>query len=138
VAKFAATDFTVTVNGTSLSTSLTSVDLTISADDKDVSTFGVTYRQHVGGLKQGQLKLNFLQDFAAGAGAAVESTLYPLLGTIATVVITPTSGTVSATNPSYTVPCLVTQVQPLSASVGDVATQQVTWMSSGTITKATS
>jgi len=135
VAKFAATDFTVTINGTALSTSLSSVDLTISADDKDVSTFGVTYRQHVGGLKQGQLKLNFLQDFAA---SSVESTLYPLLGTIATVVITPTSGTVSATNPSYTVPCLVTQVQPLSASVGDVPTQQVTWMSSGTITKATS
>jgi hypothetical protein len=135
VAKFAATDFTVTVNGTSLSTSLTSVDLTISADDKDVSTFGVTYRQHVGGLKQGQLQLNFLQDFAA---SSVEATLYPLLGTIATVVIQPTSGTVSATNPSYTVPCLVTQVQPLSASVGDVPTQQVTWMSSGTITKATS
>jgi len=135
VAKFAATDFTVTINGTALSTSLSSVDLTISADDKDVSTFGVTYRQHVGGLKQGQLKLNFLQDFAA---SSVEATLYPLLGSIATVVITPTSGTVSATNPSYTVPCLVTQVQPLSASVGDVPTQQVTWMSSGTITKATS
>jgi hypothetical protein len=135
VAKFAATDFTVTVNGTSLSTSLTSVDLTISADDKDVSTFGVGYRQHVGGLKQGQLQLNFLQDFAL---SSVESVLYPLLGSIATVVITPTSGTVSATNPSYTVPCLVTSVQPLSASVGDVPTQQVTWMSSGTITKATS
>lgn len=135
MAKFAATDFTVTINGTALSTSLSSVDLTISADDKDVSTFGVTYRQHVGGLKQGQLKLNFLQDFAA---SSVEATLYPLLGSIATVVITPTSGTVSATNPSYTVPCLVTQVQPLSASVGDVPTQQVTWMSSGTITKATS
>ena len=135
MAKFAATDFTVTINGTALSTSLSSVDLTISADDKDVSTFGVTYRQHVGGLKQGQLKLNFLQDFAA---SSVEATLYPLLGSIATVVIAPTSGTVSATNPSYTVPCLVTQVQPLSASVGDVPTQQVTWMSSGTITKATS
>ena len=135
MAKFAATDFTVTINGTALSTSLSSVDLTISADDKDVSTFGVTYRQHVGGLKQGQLKLNFLQDFAA---SSVEATLYPLLGSIATVVIQPTSGTVSATNPSYTVPCLVTQVQPLSASVGDVPTQQVTWMSSGTVTKATS
>ena len=135
MAKFAATDFTVTINGTALSTSLSSVDLTISADDKDVSTFGVTYRQHVGGLKQGQLKLNFLQDFAT---SSVESVLYGLLGSIATVVITPTSGTVSATNPSYTVPCLVTQVQPLSASVGDVPTQQVTWMSSGTITKATS
>ena len=135
MAKFAATDFTVTINGTALSTSLSSVDLTISADDKDVSTFGVTYRQHVGGLKQGQLQLNFLQDFAA---SSVEATLYPLLGSIATVVIQPTSGTVSATNPSYTVPCLVTQVQPLSAAVGDVPTQQVTWPTSGTVTKATS
>jgi hypothetical protein len=65
VAKFAATDFTVTINGTALSTSLSSVDLTINADDKDVSTFGVGWRQHVAGLKQGQLQLNFLQDFAA-------------------------------------------------------------------------
>jgi len=133
VAKFAATDFTVTVNGTALSTSLSTVDLTINADDKDVSTFGVGWRTHVAGLKQGSLKLNFLQDFAA---SSVEATLYPLLGTIATVVITPTSGTVSATNPTYTVPCLVTQIQPLSATVGDVPTQQVTWPTSGTVSKA--
>ena len=135
MAKFAATDFTVTINGTALSTSLTSVDLTLNVDDKDVSTFGVGWRQHVAGLKQGSLKLNFLQDFAA---SSVESVLYPLLSSIATVVITPTSGTVSATNPSYTVPCLVTQVSPLSASLGDVPTQQVTWPTSGTVTKATS
>ena len=133
MAKFAATDFTVTVNGTALSTSLSTVDLTINADDKDVSTFGVGWRTHVAGLKQGSLKLNFLQDFAA---SSVEATLYPLLGTIATVVITPTSGTVSATNPTYTVPCLVTQLQPLSATVGDVPTQQVTWPTSGTVSKA--
>ena len=135
MAKFAATDFTVTVSGTALSTSLSSVDLTINADDKDVSTFGVGWRTHVAGLKQGSLKLNFLQDFAA---SSVEATLYPLLGTIATVVIQPTSGTVSATNPSSTVPCLVTQIQPLSAAVGDVPTQQVTWPTSGTVSKATS
>jgi hypothetical protein len=114
---------------------LNSVDLTINADDKETTTFGSGFRTRVGGLKQGSLKLNFLQDFAT---SSVESVLYGLLGSIATVVITPTSGTVSATNPSYTVPCLVSSVQPLSAAVGDIAMQQVTWNTSGTVVKATS
>lgn len=133
--KFAATDFSVTVAGTDLSTSLTSVELNLEADDKDTTTFGSGFRTRVGGLKQGSVRLNFLQDFAAGS---VEATLYPLLGTIATVVIKPTSGTVSATNPTYTVPVLCTQVAPISASVGDIAVQQVSWVTSGSVVKATS
>jgi hypothetical protein len=133
--KFAATDYSVTVAGTDLSTSLTSVELSLEADDKDTTTFGTGYRQRVGGLKQGSVRLNFLQDFAAGS---VEATLFPLLGTIATVVIKPTSGTVSATNPSYTVPVLCTSVQPISAAVGDISVQQVSWVTSGSVVKATS
>lgn len=133
--KFAATDFSVTVAGTDLSSSLTSVELNLEADDKDTTTFGSGFRTRVGGLKQGSVRLNFLQDFAAGS---VEATLYPLLGTIATVVIKPTSGTVSATNPSYSVPVLCTQVAPISASVGDIAVQQVSWVTSGSVAKATS
>lgn len=133
--KFAATDFSVTVAGTDLSSSLTSVELNLEADDKDTTTFGSGFRTRVGGLKQGTVRLNFLQDLAAGS---VEATVYPLLGTISTVVIKPTSGTVSATNPSYTVPCLVTSVQPISASVGDIAVQQVSWVTSGSVVKATS
>ena len=135
MAKFAATDFSVTVAGTDLSSSLTSVELNLEADDKDTTTFGSGFRTRVGGLKQGSVRLNFLQDFAAGS---VEATLYPLLGTIATVVIKPTSGTVSATNPTYTVPVLCTQVAPISASVGDIAVQQVSWVTSGSVVKATS
>jgi len=135
MAKFAATDFSVTVAGQDLSTSLTSVELMLEADDKDTTTFGSGYRSRVGGLKQGSVRLNFLQDFAA---SSVEATLYPLLGQISTVVIKPTSGTVTATNPSYTVPCLVTQVQPISAAVGDIAVQQVSWVTSGSVVKATS
>ena len=132
---FAATDFSVTVAGVNLSTALTSVELTLEADDKPTTTFGSGFVTRVGGLKQGTVKLNFLQNFDA---ASVEATIYPLLGTIATVVIKPTSGTVSATNPTYTVPCLVTQVQPISASVGDIAVQQVSWVTSGSVVKATS
>lgn len=134
MAKFAATDFSVTVAGQDLSTSLTSVEVNLEADDKDTTTFGSGgFRSRVGGLKQGTVRLNFLQDFAA---ASVEATLYPLLGTIATVVIKPTSGTASATNPQYTLPCLVTQVQPISAAVGDIAVQQVSWVTSGSVVKA--
>lgn len=133
MAKFAATDFSVTVAGTDLSSSLQSVELSIEADDKDTTTFGSGFRTRVGGLKQGTVRLNFLQDFAA---SSVEATIYPLLGTIATVVIKPTSGTVSATNPSYTVPVLCTSVQPISASVGDIAVQQVSWVTSGSVVKA--
>jgi hypothetical protein len=132
MAKFVATDFKITVAGTDLSTSITSAELSLEADDKETTTFGTTFRTRVAGLKQGSVKLDFLQDFAA---SSVEATLYPLLGTIATVVITPTSGTASATNPQYSVPCLVTQIQPISGAVGDLATQSVTWPTSGTVTK---
>jgi hypothetical protein len=75
-----------------------------------------------------------MQDFAAGS---VDATLYPLLGSNATVVIVPTSGSVTATNPSYSAVCLVTAYQPFASSVGDIATLSVTWPTSGTVSRAT-
>jgi hypothetical protein len=75
-----------------------------------------------------------MQDFGA---SSVDATLYPLINTAATVVITPTSGTVTATNPSYTAVCLVNQYSPFASSVGDIATLSVTWPVSGTVTRAT-
>jgi hypothetical protein len=76
-----------------------------------------------------------MQDFAA---SAVDATIFPLFNTLATVVIVPTSGTVSATNPSYTATCLVNSYSPHASSVGDIATFSVTWPTSGTVVRATS
>jgi hypothetical protein len=134
MAKFVATDYKVTVNGTNLSSSLTSVDLSLSADEVDTTTFGGEWRTVTGGLKSGSITLNFNQDFAAGS---VDATLFPLFNTAATVVITPTSSAVSATNPSYTAIALVNSYQPFASSVGDLATLSVTWPTSGTVTRAT-
>ena len=134
MAKFAATDYKVTVNGTNLSTNLNSVELAIEADDLETTAFGGEWRTRVGGLKTGSITLSFLQDFGAGS---VDATLYPLFNTLATVVITPTSGTVNSTNPSYTAVALVNQYMPFASSVGDIATLSVTWPTSGTITRAT-
>lgn len=134
MAKFSATDYKITVNGTNFSTNLNSVELAIESDDLETTAFGSEWRSRIGGLKTGSLTLSFMQDFGA---SSVDATLYPLFNTLATVVIVPTSGTVSATNPSYTAVCLVNQYSPFASSVGDIATFSVTWPTSGTITRAT-
>lgn len=132
--KFAATDFNVLINGTNFSTSLNSVELTLSADDLETTAFGGEWRTRIAGLKSGSLTLNFMQDFGA---ASVDATLYPLFGSNATVVIKPTSATVSSTNPAYSAVALVTAYSPYSSSVGDIATLSVTWPTTGTVSRAT-
>jgi len=134
MAVFVATDYKITLNGTNLSTSLVQAELSLEADDIDTTAFGSTWRSRIGGLKSGSLNLQFNQDFAA---AAVDATLYPLFGTIGTVVISPTSSAVSATNPSYTATCLVNSYSPFASSVGDLATVSVTWPTTGTVTRGT-
>lgn len=134
MAKFAATDYSISINGTNFSTNLNSAELSIESDDLETTAFGGEWRTRIGGLKSGSLTLSFMQDFGA---SSVDATLYPLLNTAATVVIKPTSGSVSATNPSYTATCLVNQYSPFASSVGDIATLSVTWPVSGTVTRAT-
>ena len=134
MAKFAATDYFVSINGTDFSSSLNSVELSQEADDLETTAFGSSWRTRIGGLKQASLTLNFMQDFGAGS---VDATLNPLLGSIATVVIKPTSGTVTSTNPTFSMTALCTQYSPFSSSVGDIATLSVTWPVSGTVVRGT-
>ena len=105
MAKFVATDYNITINGASFSSSLAAVTLDITVEEQDTTSFGSTARTRVGGLQDASLSLDFHQDFGA---SSVDATLFPLLGSNATVVIKPTSSTVSATNPACTAVCLVT------------------------------
>jgi hypothetical protein len=134
MAKFAATDYDIKINGSDFSTTLNSVELAQEADDLETTAFGSSWRTRIGGLKQASLTLNFMQDFGAGS---VDATLNGLLGSIATVVIKPTSGTVTSTNPTYTMTALVTQYSPFASSVGDIATLSVTWPVSGSVVRGT-
>ena len=136
MAKFVATDYKITINGTDFSSSLAAATLDISAAEQETTAFGDTFVQRMAGLKDASISLDFHQDFGA---SSVDATLFPLLGSNATVVITPTSGTVSATNPSYTGVFLCTEYQPYASSVGDLATLSVSWpLADGTIARATS
>ena len=134
MAKFAATDYVVTIGTADFSTNLNSVELSQEADDLETTAFGSSWRTRIGGLKQASLTLNFMQDFGAGS---VDATLNPLLGSISTVIIKPTSGTVNSTNPTYTMTALVTQYSPFASSVGDIATLSVTWPVSGSVVRGT-
>ena len=134
MAKFAATDYKITINGTDFSTNLNSVELAQEADDLETTAFGQSWRSRIGGLKNASVTLNFMQDFAAGS---VDAVLNPLLGSIATVIVQSASGTVSATQPKYTAECLVTSYSPFASSVGDIATLSVTWSVTGTPVRGT-
>ena len=135
MAKIVLTDVKVTINGVNLSDHIASVTLTTEVNEVATTGFSETSISRVGGLKDNSVQLEFHQDFAA---SNVEATCYPLIGTVTTVVVTPTSGSVSATNPSYTFSALVSSWSPVAGAVGDLSTVSVTWPISGGITKATS
>lgn len=134
MAKFAATDFDISIGGTDFSDSLAAVTLDISKEQLETTAFGDSARTYIAGLQDASVTLSFHQDFAA---TSVDETLHAALGTEVAIIIKPTSGAVGAGNPSYTFNALVTQIVPFSSNVGDLATQDVSFPVSGGITRAT-
>lgn len=134
MAKFVATDYNITINGEPFSASLAAVTLDIVSEEQETTSFGTAggFRTRIGGLKDATVSLDFHQDFGA---SSVDSTLFPLLGTNASIVIKPTSGDISATNPSYSFDCLVTQYQPFASSIGDLAALSISWPVNGPVVR---
>lgn len=138
MARFVATDFSISINGDDLSNSIAAVTIDQSAAEVETTSFGGSgFVSRVAGLQDASITIDFHHDYASGA---VSDTLYDLVGSAATVVVKPTSGTVSATNPSFTGVFLVTEWQPVAGSIGDLSTASVTWpLASGSgIVRATS
>ena len=135
MAEFMLNDASVTVNSVDLSSYVTSVTLSQSADSLETTAMGDSARTFIGGLTNGTIDIDFNADFAA---SKTEATIFPLVGTSTAVVVKPTSGVVSATNPSYTFNVIVTEWDTLNGSIGELATHRVSWQIAGAITKATS
>jgi len=135
MARIVLTDVSVTINSIDLSDHVASVTIETNYDEVETTAFGQTGKTRVAGLSDSSVSFDFHQDFAA---SEVEATIYPLLGTLTSVLVKPTASAVGATNPSYSMTCLVNQWTPLSGGPGELSTASVTWPVSGTITKATS
>ena len=132
---FMLNNASVTINSVDLSSYVTSITLSQSADNLEDTAMGDTSRSYIGGLKSGSVDIEFNADFAA---SKTEATIFPLVGTSTAVVVKPVDASVSATNPSYTFNAIVTEWDTLNGSVGEIATHSVSWPITGAITKATS
>ena len=135
MATFMLNNASVTINSVDLSSYVTSVTLSQSADNLEDTAMGDTSRSYIGGLKSGTVDIEFNADFAA---SKTEATIFPLVGTSTAVVVKPVAASVSATNPSYTFNAIVTSWDTLNGSVGEIATHSISWPITGAITKATS
>lgn len=134
MAQIVLTDASITINSISLGNRANSVELNFEVDSVEITAFGDTGHKFTGGLQNVSCNIEFMQDFAA---ANVEATIYPLVGTATTVVIKPTSGAVSATNPSYTISnAFLASHQPVSGAVGELAMTSLSF-TGGTLAKAT-
>lgn len=136
MAVLALTNAKVVVNSVDLSDHVRKVTLNIAAEDLDTTAMSSTgYKSRIGGLKSGEIGLEFNEDFAA---SNVDATLWAALGTVVAVTVKAVNTTTSATNPEYQFSVLVTEHVPLDNSVGELAVLGVTWPITGAITRATS
>jgi len=134
VAVFLNNGVSVTVNSVDLSDHVTAVTINRTFDELEVTAMGDSGHKFIKGLEASSVTIDFLNDTATGE---VLQTLQAAWGTNVTVVIKQTSGAVSATNPSYTMTCLVNNTTDINGAVADLGTQSVTWNVSGTIAVAT-
>lgn len=138
MARLVLTNVAVSIAGVDLSDHIASVTLGSTYDVLETTAFGggnvpVAAKDRIAGLVDNSVTLEFHQDFAT---ASVEASIYPLLGTLAAVKVTPVDGTaISAQNPEYQFNALVSEWTPLNGAVGELATASVTWPISGVIVK---
>ena len=125
----------VKVNSVDLSDHVTAVTINRSFDELEVTSMGDSGHRYVKGLEASSVTIDFNNDTAS---ANVLATLQAAWGTNVTVVfLQDKSAAVSATNPLYTMTCLVNNTTDINGSVADLSTQSVTWNVSGTIAVAT-
>jgi len=125
----------LTVDGVDLSDFVQSVTLNWNANELDVTAMGDSGIRRIKGLEDNSISVDFLND---NATSAVLQTLCDNFGENVTVTVKNTSAATSASNPLFTMTCLINGITPVNGAVGDVSTQSVTWNVSGAIAKTIS
>jgi hypothetical protein len=124
----------LTVNAVDLSNLVSAVTINRSFDELEVTAMGDSGHKFVKGLEASSITIDFFNDEAT---SKTLQTLQAVWGTSTTVTVKQTSAGTSATNPLYTMSCLVNNTTPINGAVGDLSTQSVTWNVNGTIAVTT-
>jgi hypothetical protein len=140
MARLVLTDANILFASNDISAYVTSIGLSTSYDVIDttgISTTGAA-RTRLAGLADNSITLEFNQDYADNALEELingTTTTNGTVGLVVAMVVKPTSAATSASNPKFSFNALISEWQPLSGAVGELATASVTWPISGPITK---
>ena len=125
----------LTVNAVDLSDHVTSVTINRSFDELEVTAMGDSGHKFVKGLEASSITIDFLNDTAT---SETLQTLQAVWGTSTTVTVKQTSAATSATNPLYTMTCLINNTTDVNGSVADLSMQSLSFNVNGTIAVSTS
>ena len=120
----------LTVNAVDLSDHVTAVTINRNFDELEVTAMGDSGHKFVKGLEASSITIDFLNDTAS---AETLQTLQAVWGTSTTITVKQTSAATSATNPLYTMSCLINGTTDVNGSVADLSMQSVTFNVNGTI-----
>ena len=134
MAVYLANTGVLTVNAVDLSTLVTSVTINRAFDELEITSLGDQGHRFTKGLESSSVSIDFLND---SASSKTLQTLQTNWGSNVTVTFKQVDAVVSATNPLYTMTCLVNNITPVNGDVASLSTQSVTWNVSGTIAVTT-
>jgi len=118
----------VTVNGVDLSDHIDTLIAQEKWDDNDVSSLGALAHEHLLGLADPTIQLDFFQDFEA---SEVHATLGPLAGSntpFPIVITTDGRHAVSGTNPKFTMMALMPNYDILNGTIGKPSKTSITFV----------
>ena len=124
----------LSINAVAMSDHVKSAALAVDVDQLDSTAMGPGWKAAIGGLKAGTLTVTFNDDTAT---SQVDALLWPLLGTVVAFELRLSDAAVGAGNPKYTGSILISQ-HNLGGAVGELAAKNLTFQTSGAVTRATS
>ena len=129
------TNAKIEIKGVDLSAHASEVSLNYASETQDETAMGDDTRIRKGGLKDWSVDVTFHQDYAA---AAVDATLFSVVGTTVCVEVRPQNICSTVTNPIYSGIAVLESYNPLGGSVGDLLDAPISLQSAGTLSRASS
>lgn len=134
MAIFMGNKVAVIAGSTTITDHVSTVSLNREIDQVEITAMNDNFNNYVGGVERSVLNLELYNDFAT---SSVNSLFEDALGTKLNIKLIPVSGTVSSTNPSYTMSCLISSWTPINGAVDAVSSVSVS-LPVTALTKSTS
>ena len=134
MAIFMGNKVAVVAGTTTITTFVSAVSLSREIDAVEITAMTDSVQNLIGGIERPSVTLEVFNDFAA---SSVNSIFEYALGSKLAIQLIPVSGTVTATNPRYSMSVLVAQWQPINGTIDSPMTASIT-LPVTALTKATS